>query len=100
MTRIYGYTGTMKATIEIPDALYRRVKARSPLEGRSVRDVTIGLFDGWLAEARTGASVVDEADRPAAAAAWLHRWSELGTSVAASAIDDRTTREILQADRR
>jgi hypothetical protein len=30
----------MKATIDIPDALYRRVKARAPLDGRAVREVT------------------------------------------------------------
>ena len=99
-TRKYSYTASMKTSLEIPDALYRRVKARSALEGKSVRDVTIGLFEGWLAEPRTGASVIDEADRPAAAAAWLRRWGELGESVAASATDARTTREILEADRR
>ncbi len=40
----------MKATIDIPDDLYRRVKAKSALEGRPVRDVAITLFQGWVAE--------------------------------------------------
>lgn len=31
----------MKATIEIPDELYRRVKAKSALEGRPVREVAL-----------------------------------------------------------
>jgi hypothetical protein len=31
----------MKATIEVPDDLYRRVKAKSALEGRAVREVAI-----------------------------------------------------------
>lgn len=38
----------MKATLEIPDELYRNVKARSALEGRPVRAVTVELFEKWL----------------------------------------------------
>lgn len=38
----------MKATIEIPDELYRKVKAKSALEGRSVREVTERLFRDWV----------------------------------------------------
>ncbi|MBI4349793.1 MAG: hypothetical protein HY553_23350 [Elusimicrobia bacterium] len=38
----------MKATIEFPDDLYRKVKARSALEGRSVREVALDLFRRWL----------------------------------------------------
>jgi len=38
----------MKATLDIPDELYRRVKARSALEGRSLRAVAIELFQNWL----------------------------------------------------
>jgi hypothetical protein len=37
----------MKATIEIPDELYRRVKARSALEGLTVREVAVTLFRTW-----------------------------------------------------
>ena len=40
----------MKATIDIPDELYRQVKAKSALEGRPVREVTVELFRRWLAE--------------------------------------------------
>lgn len=40
----------MKATIEIPDDLYRRVKAKSALQGQPVRNVAIGLFRQWVAE--------------------------------------------------
>ncbi|MFN8526769.1 MAG: hypothetical protein U0821_27010 [Chloroflexota bacterium] len=40
----------MKATIEIPEDLYRRVKAKSAREGRSVRDVTAELFRHWVDE--------------------------------------------------
>ncbi len=38
----------MKATLDIPDDLYRRVKARSAIEGRPLRSVAIGLFQQWL----------------------------------------------------
>jgi hypothetical protein len=38
----------MKATFQLPDDLYRQVKARSALEGRTVRDVVISLFRQWL----------------------------------------------------
>ena len=40
----------MKATLEIPDELYRRVKARSAMEGRPVRAVAVDLFQKWLEE--------------------------------------------------
>lgn len=40
----------MKVTLELPDDLYRKVKARSALEGRSVRAAAIGLFQRWLRE--------------------------------------------------
>ena len=40
----------MKATIDVPDDLYRRVKAKTALEGRAVREVTIELFRNWLQE--------------------------------------------------
>ena len=89
----------MKATIDVPDTLYRRVKARAAIEGRSVRDVSVELFEGWLATAQTGASGLDDAERPTAAAAWLRRWDALGARIDESAVDGRSTREILVTDR-
>jgi len=41
----------MKATIDIPDELHRKVKAKSAIEGRTVRDVTIQLFRAWVGDA-------------------------------------------------
>ena len=38
----------MKATLDIPDELYRRVKARSAMEGRPIRSVAVQLFQSWL----------------------------------------------------
>lgn len=38
----------MRTTLNIPDELYRRVKARSAMEGRPVRSVAVELFQQWL----------------------------------------------------
>ena len=38
----------MKATIDVPDDLYRRVKAKSAMEGRPIRAVVIELLADWL----------------------------------------------------
>ena len=38
----------MKATLDIPDDLYRQVKARSAMEGRPVRAIAVELFQHWL----------------------------------------------------
>jgi len=46
----YGYRTPMKATIEIPDDLYRKVKAKSALQGRPVRAVAEELFRRWVEE--------------------------------------------------
>lgn len=88
----------MKATIEIPDLLYRQVKARAATEGRSVREVSIELYQGWLQGAVTPAQ--QDTDPSAAAAAWLSRWEQLGEQIARKAVDPRTSREILAAQRR
>ncbi len=40
----------MKTTIEIPDPLYRQVKAKCALLGKRIRDVTIELYSQWVAE--------------------------------------------------
>ncbi|MES2657087.1 MAG: hypothetical protein V4689_00645 [Verrucomicrobiota bacterium] len=39
---------SMKATFQIPDELYREVKAETAREGRTLREVTISLFEQWL----------------------------------------------------
>ncbi len=41
-------TVSIKATFQIPDELYREVKAETAREGRTLRDVTISLFEQWL----------------------------------------------------
>ncbi|AWI09728.1 hypothetical protein [Ereboglobus luteus] len=49
----------MNATLDIPDNLYRRVKAKSALTGKPVRAIAISLFSEWL----------DEPDSPSSEAA-------------------------------
>lgn len=38
----------MKATFQIPDDLYREVKAETARDGRTLREVAIHLFEQWL----------------------------------------------------
>ncbi len=52
---------SMKATLEIPDDLYRNVKARSALEGRSLRSVAEELFRNWLASEPSSTASGEEA---------------------------------------
>ena len=40
----------MKATIDIPDTLYRKVKAKSALLGKPVREITVEVYQQWLGE--------------------------------------------------
>lgn len=43
----------MKTTLDIPDDLYHAVKAKSALDGTSVRRVTIMLYGDWLSRPST-----------------------------------------------
>ena len=45
---LYSNLYCMKATLDIPSDLYRRVKAKSAMEGRPIRAVAIQLFQRWL----------------------------------------------------
>jgi hypothetical protein len=82
----------MKATIEIPDDLYRRVKAKSALEGRAIREVTMELYQVWLAEE----PLMVAAPSPEQ---WLEEWIKLGAETLRDAPSAPTATEILAADR-
>ena len=47
----------MKTTLDIPDDLYHAVKAKSALEGTSVRRVTMMLYGDWLSRPRAESPV-------------------------------------------
>lgn len=73
----------MKATFEVPDDLYRRVKAKSALEGRSVRSVVVDLLTSWL----DGRGKTGDSGKPSQVAkgqpAWfgsLGKYAKPGTS--------------------
>ncbi|MEI6212348.1 MAG: hypothetical protein WCR06_12060 [bacterium] len=60
----------MKATIDIPDELYRRVKAKSALQGLAVREVATTLFYSWVEDnaARKNAQTAEQAGNRSAPA--------------------------------
>lgn len=82
----------MKATIEIPDELYRQVKARSALEGRAIREVTIELYQAWLKQGLPAR----EQRRPEQQLEDLFR---LADELMAGAPPGLTVRELLEEDR-
>ena len=61
----------MKATIDIPDDLYRRVKAKSALQGQPVREVVMHLFLDWVDAPGENPNRVEEKWTETAAPAWF-----------------------------
>ena len=64
----------MKATIEIPDELYRRVKAKSALEGRAVREVTEELFRSYVGERQRRSREEEHGESPVIDGEPAPRW--------------------------
>ncbi len=92
----------MKTTLEIPDALYRRVKSKSSLDGRPVRAVTQRLYELWL-EGRVSLDdqdTSDENDKAAWKEKWLKKTSSLSEKIGKKSTDTRLGRELLKDDRR
>lgn len=92
----------MKTTLEIPDALYRRVKSKSSLDGRPVRSVTQRLYELWL----EGRVSLDDPDgvNPDGNDNWERKWVR-ETALLAERIDKtcahaRLSRDLLKDDRR
>lgn len=83
----------MKATIDIPEPLYRKVKAKSALLGKPVRQVTIELYQEWLGEGAAEAS----AGSPES---WLDTWLASADAAIGAAPPGPTARDILDAGRR
>lgn len=83
----------MKATIEIPDELYRQVKAKSALEGRAIREVTIALYQVWL----QGQPI----EPPLSPEQWVEEWLRLGQATLRNAsqapvVDDRSPEQMME----
>jgi hypothetical protein len=82
----------MKATIEIPEELYRQVKAKSALEGRAIREVTIELYQAWLSQKAPTVEVLRPDQQ-------LEHLFELADELMADAPSGPTARELLEKDR-
>ena len=84
----------MKTTIDIPDDLYRRVKARSSLQGKRIREVAIELFSRWLESEDDGVPAA-----PDSALRWLDEWERLADRCIAEAPGGPSARELLDEGR-
>lgn len=95
----------MRTSLDIPDDLYRSLKARAAMEGRTVREVAVNLFRGWVGE-EAGAGSEPEPDRGSVPSAedtrqaWLERWQALGKEMKRHDADPRSAVRILLDDRR
>lgn len=47
-------TGRMKTTLEIPDSLFKQVKARAAMEGLKLKDLVASALDAYMARPRSG----------------------------------------------
>jgi hypothetical protein len=82
----------MKTTIDVPDELYRKVKAKSALLGKPVREVTLDLYERWLA----GELPAGPAEAPEA---WLRGWLAEADAAVRAAPASRPAREEMAANR-
>ena len=92
----------MKTTIELPEALYRRVKSKSSLDGQPVRAVTQRLYELWL-DGRIALDDKAETEKEGKLA-WTEKWvretAELSEQIGKKSVDRRLGRKILKDDRR
>lgn len=82
----------MKATIEIPDDLYRQVKAKSALDGRTIREVTIELYQTWVTQPAAPADTRTPEQQ-------LEDWFALADKLAANLPPGPSALELLEEDR-
>lgn len=82
----------MKATIDIPDDLYRQVKSEAALRGLTIREVTTQLYRRWLSEDE--GTEVREAPE-----AWLRSWLDAADEALSRAPAGRSARQELASHR-
>lgn len=94
----------MKTSLDLPDDLYRRVKSKSALEGRAVRDVATALFTAWVdgrvLALESAPDVVAETEAPTAGQQWLARWRALVADVTQATSGSDGLVDQLHRDRR
>lgn len=76
----------MKATLDLPDDLYREVKARAAREGGTVREVAVRLFSRWLEREDAPGSSLPKVE-------WLRHRAPLG-HLADPSVNDHTMETI------
>lgn len=82
----------MKATIDIPDDLYRQVKAEAALRGLTVREVTTRLYRRWLKGGGDGSA-------REAPSVWLRSWLDEADEAIGRAPPGPSARRELARDR-
>jgi hypothetical protein len=82
----------MKITTDLPEELYRQVKAKAAMEGRAVREVTEALYRAYV-------GMPDAEARLAEGAAWVERWQRLIPAAPAVPPEGPTANEILRMGR-
>ena len=102
--RKYRNIPFMKTSLDLPDDLYRRVKSKSALEGRAVREVATALFTAWVDGQVTAAESEEPVtepgtDAPTSREEWLIRWRALATSVTQATVGTDGLVDQLRRDR-
>jgi hypothetical protein len=97
--RKYRYIREMKTSIDLPDELYRQVKARSALEGKTVREVATSLFAAYAAGRAVEAPASRELRGESELALYEERMAALRASLAEAGVTSGLV-EQLQRDRR
>ena len=90
----------MKTTMEIPDELYRKLKARSAARGMTVREVVVGLVQEWLKGSTKGNSGdMEQETAEQDKTAELRRWLDEAAAISAASPPGPTAMEHLMAGR-
>jgi hypothetical protein len=61
----------MRTTLDIPDAMYRRIKARTAQEGSTVRAITLVLYSQWLGDVQRDKSVQQTVHKKLRTPSWF-----------------------------
>ena len=89
---VFLYISGVKVTIDVPDDLYYRVKAQAALKARTVREVSIELYQRWVGDLPPEGSATTAAE-------WVDQWIALGAQVTAPLPVTGTARDEVHADR-
>ena len=82
----------MKTTIDIPDDIYRQIKAEAALRGLTIRELTTRLYRRWLREG-------EDVKTREAPTAWLHSWLDAADEAIRNAPEGSSARDELVAGR-